>query len=491
MKELTLTKIAEICHGTLVGQNLQPEKTVSSVVIDSRLVEEEGLFVAIPGERVDGHSFVKAVLEKGALGALVERIPEDLLLENGEPNPELLPGGLIQVASTTQALKDLAEFYRSVLDIKVVGITGSVGKTSTKETIAAVLSQKYNVLKTAGNFNNEIGLPLTVFRIRDEHQVAVLEMGISDFGEMDRLAAIAKPDIAVITNIGTCHLENLKDRDGVLKEKSCMLKFLQPGGVAVLNGDDDKLALLQEHLTERVGEVQAKLDFFGVREEGVTELLPTADLKAYATDIENLGLDGVAMKLHAQKSGEKDETSFDARISIPGRHNVYNALAATCVGLELGLSIEEIQKGLAEAKTIQGRTNLIHHKDMILIDDCYNANPMSMKEALHVLENAKGRKIAVLGDMGELGEKEAELHGEVGEAFAVSSVDTAFLAGKLMKNFQEKAKKLAPEKEVYYFEDRESMTKALLDYVKAGDAVLVKASHFMQFPKVIDALMEK
>lgn len=488
MKELTLNKIAEVCHGTLVGQNLHPEKTVSSVVIDSRLVEAEGLFVAIPGERVDGHSFVKSVLEKGALGALVERIPEDLLLENGEPNPELLPGGLIQVESTTQALKDLAGFYRSVLDIKVVGITGSVGKTSTKETIAAVLSQKYNVLKTAGNFNNEIGLPLTVFRIRDEHQVAVLEMGISDFGEMDRLAKIAKPDIGVITNIGTCHLENLGDRDGVLKEKSCMLKFLQPGGVAVLNGDDDKLSILQNRFKEVVGVEPVKLDFFGVREEGVTELLPTADLKAYATDIENLGLDGVAMKLHAQKSGEKDETSFDARISIPGRHNVYNALAATCVGLELGLSIEEIQKGLAEAKTIQGRTNLIHHKDMILIDDCYNANPMSMKEALHVLENATGRKIAVLGDMGELGEREAELHGEVGEAFAASTVDTAFLAGKLMKNFEEKAKVLAPQKEVYYFESREEMTKALLSYVKPGDAVLVKASHFMEFPKVLEAL---
>ena len=174
MKELTLTKIAEVCHGTLIGQNKEPEKTVSSVVIDSRLVEAEGLFVAIPGERVDGHNFVKSVLEKGALGALVERIPEEFLLENGEPNLDLLPGGLIQVASTTQALKDLAAFYRSVLDIKVVGITGSVGKTSTKETIAAVLSQKYNVLKTAGNFNNEIGLPLTVFRIRDEHQVAVV-----------------------------------------------------------------------------------------------------------------------------------------------------------------------------------------------------------------------------------------------------------------------------------------------------------------------------
>jgi len=488
MKELTLTKIAEVCHGTLIGQNKEPEKTVSSVVIDSRLVEAEGLFVAIPGERVDGHSFVKAVLEKNVLGALVEKVPEDLKKADGEVDDTLLKGGLILVESTTQALKDLAEFYRSVLDIKVVGITGSVGKTSTKETIAAVLSQKYNVLKTAGNFNNEIGLPLTVFRIRDEHQVAVLEMGISDFGEMDRLAKIAKPDIGVITNIGTCHLENLGDRDGVLKEKSCMLKFLQPGGVAVLNGDDDKLSTLQNRFKEVVGVEPVKLDFFGVREEGVKELLPTSDLKAYATDIENLGLDGVAMKLHAQKSGEKDETSFDARISIPGRHNVYNALAATCVGLELGLSIEEIQKGLAEAKTIQGRTNLIHHKDMILIDDCYNANPMSMKEALHVLENATGRKIAVLGDMGELGEREAELHGEVGEAFAASTVDTAFLAGKLMKNFEEKAKVLAPQKEVYYFESREEMTKALLSYVKPGDAVLVKASHFMEFPKVLEAL---
>ncbi len=491
MKELTLNKIAEVCHGQLLGRNENPSLEVTSVVINSRQVEEGGLFVAIPGERVDGHSFVKAVLEKGALGALVEKVPEDLKKADGEVDDTLLKGGLILVESTTQALKDLAEFYRSVLDIKVVGITGSVGKTSTKETIAAVLSQKYNVLKTAGNFNNEIGLPLTVFRIRDEHQVAVLEMGISDFGEMDRLAKIAKPDIGVITNIGTCHLENLGDRDGVLKEKSCMLKFLQPGGVAVLNGDDDKLSTLQNRFKEVVGVEPVKLDFFGVREEGVTELLPTSDLKAYATDIENLGLDGVAMKLQVLKSeqtGENGQAAFDARISIPGRHNVYNALAATCVGLELGLSIEEIQKGLAEAKTIQGRTNLIHHKDMILIDDCYNANPMSMKEALHVLENATGRKIAVLGDMGELGEREAELHGEVGEAFAASTVDTAFLAGKLMKNFEEKAKVLAPQKEVYYFESREEMTKTLLSYVKPGDAVLVKASHFMEFPKVLEAL---
>ena len=229
MKNMTLEHIAQACGGTYIGEECDRKKEIQGAVIDSRLVEEGYLFIPIRGARVDGHDFIPAVFEKGALAVLSERRLE---------HPA---GPYILVDSTEEAMKQIAAFYRRSLDIKVVGITGSVGKTSTKEMIASVLSEKYRVLKTEGNLNNEIGLPLTIFKIREEHQVAVLEMGISEFGEMHRLAEMAQPDICVITNIGLCHLENLITRDGILKAKTESFEHLAPDGIAVLNGDDDKL----------------------------------------------------------------------------------------------------------------------------------------------------------------------------------------------------------------------------------------------------------
>ena len=234
MKAMTLREIAAACGGHYYGDKTKLDMEVTGVAIDSRKVEEGYLFVPIKGARVDGHSFIPQVMGKGALCTLSEVVLE------GVSHPYIL------VKSSEQALKDLAEHYRKALNIKVVGITGSVGKTSTKEMIGSVLSQKYNVLKTAGNFNNEIGLPLTIFNIRDEHEVAVLEMGISDFGEMHRLAKMARPDICVITNIGLCHLENLGDRDGILKAKTEMFDFAQPNATIILNGDDDKLITVKD-----------------------------------------------------------------------------------------------------------------------------------------------------------------------------------------------------------------------------------------------------
>ncbi len=229
MTGMTLGHIADVCNGTYIGTEADSAKEIAGAVIDSRLVEKDDLFIAVRGEKVDGHSFIPAVFEKGALAVLSEEKLE---------NPA---GPYILVDSTLLAMKKIAANYRRKLDIKVVGITGSVGKTSTKEMIASVLAQKYNVLKTEGNLNNEIGLPLTIFKIREAHQVAVLEMGISEFGEMHRLAEMAYPDICVITNIGLCHLENLHTRDGVLKAKTESFAHLTPDGIAVLNGDDDKL----------------------------------------------------------------------------------------------------------------------------------------------------------------------------------------------------------------------------------------------------------
>jgi len=455
MPNMTLKNIALACEGTYIGAKELEEKVICGAVIDSRLVQEDYLFIPIKGERVDGHKFIPQVFEQGACCVLSE-----IDLENPA-------GPYIKVASSEEALKNIAAFYRQSLNIKVVGITGSVGKTSTKEMIASVVSQKFNVHKTAGNFNNEIGLPLTVFGIRTEHEVAILEMGISDFNEMHRLSTIANPDICVITNVGLCHLENLGDRDGVLKAKTECFEHMKDNGLAVLNGDDDKLC------TKKMVNGRESV-FYGIE---------ASDEKAiYATEVENLGFEGMEAVVHTP------EGEFEVNITIPGEHNVYNALAATAVGLELGLSLEEIKKGIEEAKTIAGRTNLVKANGMNVIDDCYNANPVSMEAALDVLSHAKGRTIAVLGDMGELGENEKELHFGVGKCVAEKQIHTLFCAGALATEYKNGVEAVGTDCEVYHFANRDEMIAALLEYVKPGDNILIKASHFMDFPKVVEAL---
>lgn len=460
MKNMTLENIAQACHGTYIGAEEAKKKEVTGVVIDSRQVKPGCLFAAIRGERVDGHSFIPAVMEQGAAAALSE---EELM----EPK-----GPYILVESTKQALGALAAYYRRTLSIPVVGITGSVGKTSTKEMIASVLSQRYRVLKTEGNYNNEIGLPLTIFQITEEHQAAVLEMGISEFGEMHRLAEMANPDICVITNIGLCHLENLKDRDGILRAKTESFAHLTKNGIAVLNGDDDKLA------TQRTVNGRPPV-FYGIRRGGEAGL---TGCQVYATELESLGLAGTKACIHI------GEESFEVRIPLPGEHMVYNALAASAVGASLGLHLTEIKNGIESAGTISGRTNMIHANGMLVIDDCYNANPVSMKASLDVLSRAEGRKIAVLGDMGELGENERSLHESVGTYLADKEIDALFTAGELAEKIAEAAKKAHSDCELYAYPDVDAMLPKLLDYVKAGDTILVKASHFMNFTQVVTAL---
>lgn len=459
MENLTLEHIAMACEGVYVGEESKKQCVITGAVTDSRQVEKDFLFIPIKGERVDGHDFIPKVFEQGALAVLSEKELE---------NPA---GPYIRVESSTEAMKKLAAYYRRGLDIKVVGITGSVGKTSTKEMISSVLSQKYNVLKTAGNFNNEIGLPLTIFRIHKEHQVAVLEMGISDFNEMHRLSTMAYPDVCVITNIGYCHLENLGDRDGILRAKTECFEHMKEDGVAILNGDDDKLSMKTM--------VNGKpAIFYGIGAESSFDVTKGI----FATDVENLGFEGMKAKIHTP------EGEFEVHISIPGEHNVYNALAATAVGLQLGLEINEIQAGIEAAETIAGRTNFVKTNGMIVIDDCYNANPVSMKASIEVLSHAAGRSIAVLGDMGELGTDEVALHTQVGQEVGNYGIHTLFCAGALAENYAKAAKASNPECDVYYFKDRDSMIEELKSYVKEGDSILIKASHFMEFPKVVEAL---
>lgn len=453
MKNLTLENLARICHGVYCGSGEQQNMEVKSIVSDSRQAQPGSLFVAIPGERVDGHTFIEDVIAQGAMAVLTQR---DL---GSRPYP------YIRVKSSLMAVKDIAEFYLAGLGVPVVGITGSVGKTSTKEVIASVLSQKYCTLKTLGNFNNELGLPLTIFRLRPEHQIAVLEMGINQFGEMSRLAKIARPDACVITNIGPCHLEYLGSRDGVFKAKTEIFQYMKPHGRAILNGDDDKLIAVKEVNGQ-------KPIFFGVDH----------NLDVWADHIQDNGLGGVQCRIHFQ------EESFPVQIPIPGRHMVYNALAAAAVGKCYGLSAEEIQQGVQKLQAVSGRMRMIKKGPLTVIDDCYNANPVSMKASLEVLKNTPGRKTAVLGDMGELGEDECRLHQEVGLYAADCGLDLCVCVGKLSRHMAEAARQKNPRMETLHMERLEDLLAILPDLTQKGGAVLVKASHFMQFEKIVQAL---
>lgn len=455
MKNLTLENIAKVCGGVYVGSPEKKEQEVQGIVTDSRKVEEGFLFVPIKGARVDAHDFIDGVMEKGALCTLTER-------ELGEKS---FP--YIKVNSSLQAVKDIAEFYLKQLSIPVVGITGSVGKTSTKEMIAAVLEEKYNVLKTKGNFNNELGVPLTVFGLRPDHEIAVLEMGISDFGEMHRLAKIARPDTCVITNIGLCHLEFLKSRDGILKAKTEIFDFLESDGHVILNGDDDKLITVRD--------VKGiKPLFFGVdNHQGV-----------WADEIESRGLKGISCRIHA------GEESFKVLIPIPGRHMVYNALAGTAVGLTYGMNMEEIKKGIESLQSLSGRFHIIETGNRTIVDDCYNANPVSMKASLDVLQDALGRRVAILGDMGELGKEEVEMHREVGGYAAARDIDKIICVGELAGDMAEAARLAAPTKDIVHFAEKESLLEALPEMIRDGDTILVKASHFMEFEKVVEMLKD-
>lgn len=453
MKNLTLKNLALACNGTYVGAKEIEDKEVTCIFTDSRKAEAGGLFVPIKGARVDAHDFIEQVMEKGVLATLSEK---DL---GEKPFPYIL------VKSSLTAVKDIAEFYLKQLQIPVVGITGSVGKTSTKEVIASVLAQKYNTLKTQGNFNNELGLPLTIFRLRDEHEMAVLEMGISDFGEMHRLAKIARPNTCVITNIGLCHLEFLKSRDGILKAKTEIFDYLQSDGHIILNGDDDKLVTVQEAKG-------IKPVFFGVENhQGI-----------WADEIKPEGLKGISCCIHA------GEESFSVLIPVPGKHSVYNALAATAVGLTYGLTIEEIRKGIESLQSVSGRFHIIETPEYTVIDDCYNANPISMKASLDVLTDALGRKVAILGDMGELGADERKMHQEVGRYAAEREIDVLLCVGELSADMAEAARTVSSKTQVEHYANKEDLMKELPELLEKGDTVLVKASHFMEFGEIVEKL---
>lgn len=452
MKNLTLKNITEACRGTFCGDSQLLLREAAGVVIDSRKVEKDYLFVAIDGVNVNAHKFIPDTIEKGALCVVSH---EDLGVTDF---PYIL------VESTGQALLDIAKLYRDSFDIKVVGITGSVGKTSTKEMIASVLAQKYKVHKTLGNFNNEWGLPITIFAMKEDTQVAILEMGVNHFGEMRRLSGVASPDICVITNIGVAHLEFFKTKEGILQEKIQMIQDMKRGGSIILNGDDELLC--------ETGPVKGvEPVFFGTGENS----------QFFASDMESLGLKGTSCIIHLP-SGE----SFRCIVPLPGPHMISNALAGAAVGYRLGLTPEEIKAGIEGLPQIPGRNNIISTDKYVILDDCYNANPISTKASIDVLGTAIGHKAAVLGDMNELGENAGKLHYETGAYAALHGTDLVCGIGTLARELVRGAAENGAQ--AVWFRTKDEFFAQAGRLFKEGDNILVKASHGMNFPEIVEYL---
>lgn len=451
MKSFTVKEILEASGGKFCGDEEVLSKEVSFITTDSRKAGKGGVFAAIVGERVDGHSFIPQCIEMGIICSIAERTPVD-------DSPHIL------VENTPAALRKIAKAYRKKFNIPFVGISGSVGKTSTKEIIASVLSEHFHTHKTQGNFNNALGVPITLFALEETHTAAVIEMGISDFGEMSVLAEMAQPDIAVLTNVGKCHLENLKDLQGVLKAKTEMLNYLKKGGTVVLNGDDENL---------RKAEIPegAKAVYYGLSENN----------DIFATDIKSDNETFTDFTVHT-KYGQ-----FKARIHALGNHMVQNALAAAAVATELGLTEAEIAEGLKNYRTIGGRSNIIKTEKLTVIDDCYNANPESMKASLKTLSAFEGRRVALLGDMKELGEKEKELHFEIGELAAELKIDLIITVGDLALEMYKAAR---PHIDAEWYQSIEEAKLYMYEMLTIGDTVLVKASHSMKFDELVEQIKE-
>ena len=456
MKNFTASAAAQAAGGILCGSQEGIHTEITAVITDSRKIQSGCLFAAIRGDNSDGHAYIDQAVKAGAGAVLGEEIPEGLPV----------PG--IRVDNTRMALQKLAAWYLDQIHIPAVGIIGSAGKTSTKEMTALVLEQKYRVLKTEGNFNNELGVPLTIFRLTEGDEIAVIEMGINHFGEMDRLGKIVRPDTAVMTNIGTAHLEFLGSREGILKAKSEVFRHMKPDGCVILNGDDDMLSTIHT--------VNGK--------EPVRYGIENPDVQIRAESVEALGLEGMQFELC---TGEESKT---VTMPSPGIHSVYNALAGAAVGIRYGLTLDEIAEGIRKYKGLPGRQHIVKGKSITVIDDCYNANPSSMKSSLSILQNFKGRRIAILGDMGELGEQAEELHREVGQYAASLNIDRLYCIGKLGKQIGEAYASATgdSQQKVICFDNKETLLDSLHELIKPEDIILVKASHFMGFDSVVREL---
>ncbi|MDF2523957.1 MAG: UDP-N-acetylmuramoyl-tripeptide--D-alanyl-D-alanine ligase [Clostridiales bacterium] len=455
MLKFTCKEVLEAVNGVLLSGD--KETLFDSVSTDSRKISGTELFIPIIGENFDGHNFLEASLITGAIGVLTQK--------NISFSTDKV---VIKVDDTLKALRDLAAWYRLKFKIPFVGITGSVGKTSTKDMVASVIGQKLNVLKTEGNFNNEIGLPLTIFNLDSMHQAGVIEMGMSGFGEISRLTSIVKPDIAIITNIGLSHIEKLGSRENILKAKLEILEGIASGGLVILNGDDNLLYGTK-------GLLKFRTVFYGMGEE--------MDYQAF--NIMNMGEQGTSFDVLVENC------EYKVHVPVPGIHNVYNALAAIAAGTELKIPMESIIRGISEFRSGKMRLNIIYKNEIKIIDDAYNASPNSMEAALSVLKDIGGedRTIAVLGDMLEMGDWAYDAHLNVGKFAVTKNIDYIITVGQQGKNIGEGALSggMKPDN-IFSFETIEDAGKFLTGFVKKSDVLLVKGSRGMRMEKIVEQL---
>lgn len=457
MEPMRIREILEAVDGKLLGEFSDLDLTVKHVFTDSRNPDPGALFIPLVGERFDGHAFLNEALEGGAAGCFTQRERESYL-----------PGKFyIKVGSTQKALRDLARHYKQKFRIPFVAVTGSVGKTTTKDMVAAVLGERFKVLKTEGNFNNEVGLPLTLLRLNSNHEICVVEMGMNHFGEIEYLSSIVEPDVAVITNIGDSHIENLGSRENILKAKCEIFSHMDPKkGYVILNGDDPLLEPLR-----------ASLPFQSV-------LVGTAEGLDYrATGVESDGEKSVRCHVRTPRSG------FDVEIPALGNHMLYPTLTAAAVAEHFGMTGGEIARGVLRFAPTKMRMNILKRGDEItILNDAYNANPQSMRAAVEVLSKSGGDyKIAVLGDMFELGPFAPTLHAGVGAYLGKAGIDCLVAVGELARHIYDAAKD-AMVPQVYWCETKEEAKPILAELVKPNSTILVKASRGMAFEELVDDL---
>lgn len=453
MEPVTLREILAATGGTLLGSFSDLDAAVTDVDTDSRAMRPGSLFVPLLGERFDGHTYIPAALA-AASGTLTQRE-----LESYAPDRFY-----VKVEDTARALGDLARYYRHKFDLKVVGVTGSVGKTTCKDMVASVLSTHYRVLKTDGNFNNNIGVPKTLFRLDSSHQVAVIEMGMDHLGEIDYLTHIVNPDFAIITNIGDAHIENLGCRENTLKAKSEIFNGMTERGLAILNGDDPLLRTL-------AGKLRQQILWYGRAED--------CDFRCLSLD--SSYDDHMVMELTGSLG------QWRQVIVGLGSHMIYPVLAAVAVGSWLGLSADEIRRGVMNFVPTKMRMNRIALPgDVILLNDTYNANPQSMRAGLEVLSKTPGKyKIAVLGDMLELGSLGPALHEGVGRCAAQFGIDCLIAVGDLAENIFIGARN-AGMKELYHRPNKEEAKVVLEQVLRPGCTVLCKASRGMKLEELAE-----
>lgn len=455
MKCLTIKELVLATEGKLICGN--ENDYISNVVIDSRNANEKNAFVAIIGENLDGHNFIQAAYEKGCK-TFIKNENNSIKIDSSDIN-------LIEVKDTELALGDIGKYYREKFDIPYIGITGSVGKTTTRDMVYGVVSAKYNSLKNEKNLNNQLGVPLTLFTLNDDHECAVIEMGMSGFNEIEYLANIVKPKIGVISNIGLSHIENLGSQEGILKAKMEIATNFDETNTLIVNGDDKFLSTLKhkDHVYE--------LKTFGFNKDN--------DIYCECYDMRE---DSITFS--CMINGKKEE------IFIPtvGEHNIYNAMSAILVGITLGLNLDEIKTGLSNFKATKMRLDIVKTDKMTIINDAYNASPDSMDAALKILGRYKNRRVAILGDMFEMGEHAEYGHRLVGKS-SINNTDLLITIGNDSKFIGAEAISLGFDKEnIYHFNSKEQAIKELDNLLEKEDVVLVKASRGMKLEKIVEYL---